>query len=65
VTGTFLFTISSPHTLPWRGEGQLRGGTPYLERDGLLFGFLHSTRREHRRLDYAMAAVAIEAKPPL
>ena len=40
------------------------GGTPYLERDGLLFAFLHSTRREHRRLDYAMAAVAIEAKPP-
>ena len=40
------------------------GGTPYLERDGLLFTFLHSTRREHRRLDYAMAAIAVEARPP-
>ena len=49
--GKFVKAYCSQYTLPWRGDGQLRGGTPYLERDGLLFAFLHSTRREHRRLD--------------
>ena len=51
-------------TIPWRNEGQLRGGTTYVERDGLLFAFPHSTQRKRRQGEYAMAAVAIEARPP-
>lgn len=60
----FVKACSSQYTLPWRSEGQLRGGTTYVERDGLLFAFPHSTQRKRRQGEYAMAAVAIEARPP-
>jgi len=62
--GKFVKAYSSQYTLPWRSEGQLRGGTTYAQRDGLLFAFPHSTQRKHRQGEYAMAAIAIEARPP-
>ena len=62
--GKFVRAYSSQYRLPWRGEGQLRGGTTYVERDGLLFAFPHSTLKNGRHGKYAMAAVAIEARPP-
>lgn len=65
--GSVRDVLRAPFSLPW-DHGDVRGGSPPVARDGLMWTFFHSTRWDKRthyfEKDYVMGCAAFEPRPP-
>jgi len=49
--------------VPWKGA-ELRGGTPFVEADGLWFSFAHTRYVADRKAIYEVTPIVVEPNPP-